>query len=350
MALAVRLRSGDTSALRKAVLSLRPSAGALAWSFVVGEWVAAAQPGAIARDDARALIYHARYLLRSSRPSEALDLCRYVAAARPANELERELFVTIAWAHIGRGEWSEAVASASKAIAADPQEPEAQVAGAIALAGLGHTQPALQALALARALKPDYAFAHYVEGGILSDTGRPAAAAEAFRRCLAIVTASDPALRRAAERQLARALSGGAPAPPVKSSSAPAKPQAALPSPVAAPPPADPNAPAVLKGGSKVYGCDLSLVFVDGLPPRRGRAFYGSRWSGSYEIPLEPGLHELQFTYSITDLFQTSPTVADDKPQAVQFEAKPGRTYRVVAQRVRDYCKPTVVEEVAGKK
>jgi tetratricopeptide (TPR) repeat protein len=54
-ALALRVRSGDVSALKRAVLSTRPSPGSTTWSFVVGNWIIPVQDGGLSTGDATRL-------------------------------------------------------------------------------------------------------------------------------------------------------------------------------------------------------------------------------------------------------------------------------------------------------
>lgn len=72
-ALALRLRDGDVSALREAVLQTRPSRGALSWQFSVARWVIPTSipvdPGQVAH-----ILAEAIFLAEMGRPEEASAL------------------------------------------------------------------------------------------------------------------------------------------------------------------------------------------------------------------------------------------------------------------------------------
>lgn len=71
MALALRLKSGDVTALKQAVLRTRPSLGSQSWSFVVGNWVIPVEQDALTASDAGMLFAEFQYFLELGRLPEA---------------------------------------------------------------------------------------------------------------------------------------------------------------------------------------------------------------------------------------------------------------------------------------
>lgn len=71
-ALAARLKGGDVTALRKAVLETRPHPRAQSWSFVVGGWVIPVERGSMDEVDASLLFAEFEYFLALNRWGEAV--------------------------------------------------------------------------------------------------------------------------------------------------------------------------------------------------------------------------------------------------------------------------------------
>jgi hypothetical protein len=73
-ALALRVKSGDVSALRRAVLETRPSSTAITWSFLVGNWIIPVHEGALDSSDANRLYAEFAGFLARDHYDEA-ELC-----------------------------------------------------------------------------------------------------------------------------------------------------------------------------------------------------------------------------------------------------------------------------------
>lgn len=74
MAIALRLKSGDVSALKEAVLMTRPNPDALTWTFVVGEWIIPTSEYAVTSETIIPLFIQANFLAEQKRYDEAIAL------------------------------------------------------------------------------------------------------------------------------------------------------------------------------------------------------------------------------------------------------------------------------------
>ena len=74
MAIALRLKAGDISALKDAVLTTRPNPNSIKWTFSVGEWLIPTSPGMVRREDLNLLFTEADYFKRIGYDSEAINL------------------------------------------------------------------------------------------------------------------------------------------------------------------------------------------------------------------------------------------------------------------------------------
>ncbi len=83
MAVALRLRAGDTRALRDAVLTTRPPGNAVSWTFLVGDWLIPTSPGMIGNAEAVQLVAHANFLESQSRHDDADALYQKLDRLRP---------------------------------------------------------------------------------------------------------------------------------------------------------------------------------------------------------------------------------------------------------------------------
>jgi tetratricopeptide (TPR) repeat protein len=72
MAIALRLKAGDVTALKEAVLKTRPKPDALTWSFVVGEWLIPTTPGMLQVEDVVPLFTQAVFLQENKRYDDAI--------------------------------------------------------------------------------------------------------------------------------------------------------------------------------------------------------------------------------------------------------------------------------------
>ena len=83
LAIAVRIRSGDVTALKEAVLQTRPRQDALTWKFVVGEWVISTSGNYATLEDVARLFTHARILLKQKRYEECIALSEKIIDLKP---------------------------------------------------------------------------------------------------------------------------------------------------------------------------------------------------------------------------------------------------------------------------
>jgi tetratricopeptide (TPR) repeat protein len=82
-ALAMRLKAGDTQALREAVLKMRPSPEVLTWEFVAAKWLVSLEPGQVKPEEIAPLLQQASFLLEQGRESDALALCDQLLSVIP---------------------------------------------------------------------------------------------------------------------------------------------------------------------------------------------------------------------------------------------------------------------------
>jgi tetratricopeptide (TPR) repeat protein len=82
-ALAIRLKAGDVTALRDAVLASRPSPNELAWGFTIGEWLIPDYVSTVSDKEIGAVTNHAAFLTQKGRHAQAAELYGYIIAARP---------------------------------------------------------------------------------------------------------------------------------------------------------------------------------------------------------------------------------------------------------------------------
>lgn len=74
MAIALRLRSGDVTALKEAVLKTRPNISCLSWRFIVDEWIIPTSYATSKDDDIASLYAQAQFLRKKQHYDDALKL------------------------------------------------------------------------------------------------------------------------------------------------------------------------------------------------------------------------------------------------------------------------------------
>lgn len=83
MALALRLKGGDISALKDAVLNTRPSPDSIHWTFSIGEWVIPTSPGMVRHEDLNSLFVQAHYFQELGYEFEAISLFDKIISLAP---------------------------------------------------------------------------------------------------------------------------------------------------------------------------------------------------------------------------------------------------------------------------
>ena len=83
MAIALRLKAGDVTALKEAVLKTRPKEEALSWGFIIGEWLIPTSFPTMDTSSAVILYAHGEFLFQQKDYDHAIACWRKVAQAYP---------------------------------------------------------------------------------------------------------------------------------------------------------------------------------------------------------------------------------------------------------------------------
>jgi hypothetical protein len=83
MAIALRLKAGDVTALKEAVLKTRPKEDALSWGFIIGEWLIPTSIPTMDTSSAVILYAHGEFLFQQKDYDHAIACWRKVASAYP---------------------------------------------------------------------------------------------------------------------------------------------------------------------------------------------------------------------------------------------------------------------------
>jgi tetratricopeptide (TPR) repeat protein len=83
MAIALRFKSGDVSALKDAALKTRPKLDALRWGFVISEWLIPTSPGMLKMEDVAPLFAQAVFLQEQKRYEDAITLYGKIIELKP---------------------------------------------------------------------------------------------------------------------------------------------------------------------------------------------------------------------------------------------------------------------------
>jgi len=87
MAIALRLKAGDVTALKEAVLTARPKPDVLSWNFVVGEWLIPTSPGMLRMEDIVPLFAQAFFLQEKKYWDDAITLYGKLIELKPEWDL-----------------------------------------------------------------------------------------------------------------------------------------------------------------------------------------------------------------------------------------------------------------------
>lgn len=83
MAIALRLKAGDVTALKGAVLKTRPSLNALRWTFLVAKWIIPTTAGMLNMEDIAQLFAHAVFLQSKKRYDAAIECYSKILQIHP---------------------------------------------------------------------------------------------------------------------------------------------------------------------------------------------------------------------------------------------------------------------------
>lgn len=183
MALATRLKAGDVTALKEAVLKIRPEPLTMVWSFVVGEWIVPTGPDMLQMEDVAPLFSHAAFLKTHGRYQEAISLYSKIIALRPDCELA---YNNRAYVYRLAGKYEQAIEDFNTAIRINPTYSQAYNNRAGIFIYQGQYNEALTDLARALELNPFYAAAYNNRGAVYYNQGRYAHAIEDLSRAIGL--------------------------------------------------------------------------------------------------------------------------------------------------------------------
>jgi tetratricopeptide (TPR) repeat protein len=118
-AIALRLKSGDVTALKEAVLHTRPKPDALSWSFVAAEWLIPTSPEMFRMDDIVALFTQALFLQEKKYHRDAIVLYGKIIEFKPDWNWP---YHNRGLAYADMGEYDKAISDYNKAIEIDPMD------------------------------------------------------------------------------------------------------------------------------------------------------------------------------------------------------------------------------------
>ncbi len=170
MAVALRLRSGDVSALRDAVLKTRPTPDSLSWTFVVGEWIVPTSSALMDEDDLAVLLAQADFLERQQHYDSAIALYSKIVQLRPT-WIGALVNRGNAYA-VGKKEFQRAIDDFSRALEIDPLAAELfQNRGNAYAKGSGDYHRAIADFSRAIALNPELAESYQSRAASYSQLG-----------------------------------------------------------------------------------------------------------------------------------------------------------------------------------
>ncbi|MBC1197475.1 tetratricopeptide repeat protein [Microcystis aeruginosa BLCCF158] len=163
--IALRLNSGDVSALKEAVLVTKPRADSLAWTFIVAEWVIPTSPGAIAPEDIALLFTQAQFLSEQNRHDEAIAIYNKMLEIYPN---DADIYLNRGFEREEQKDYQKAIADYNQAINLNPNNIFAYTFRGGARINLGDYQGAIADFNQAINLNPYDAFA-YINRGLARD-------------------------------------------------------------------------------------------------------------------------------------------------------------------------------------
>ncbi len=224
-ALALRVKAGDVTALRSAVLQTRPSSTSLAWTFIVDDWVIPTDRKSVESADFVQLLAHAGYLQRQKQFTAAEELYAkmlqmapdFAPLLRDLGALREEMgdlqgalealdnavecdpssatvYANRATIHGRRKDFQRALADHNKAIHLNPQLAKCYVDRGVTYASLHQPDDAVADFTKALEINPFINQAYYNRGLVLGrDKGQHQQAVLDFTRAIEINPAFDAA-------------------------------------------------------------------------------------------------------------------------------------------------------------
>jgi tetratricopeptide (TPR) repeat protein len=128
MAIALRLKAGDVTALKKAVFKMRPKPDALSWRFVVGEWLIPTSPEMLKVEDVCGLFIHAESLLKKKYYDDVIALCNQIIGLKPEWDAP---YYTRAYVFDAKDQWDRAMSDLDRVLEINPSSANAYCARSI---------------------------------------------------------------------------------------------------------------------------------------------------------------------------------------------------------------------------
>lgn len=161
IAIALRLKAGDVTALKEAVLKTRPTLEALNWTFVVGEWLISTGPGMLTMEDVVPLFTQALFVQKQQYYDDAITLYGKVIALKPDWDWP---YNNRGNAYAGKGLYDQALADYDKVLELNPWLAEAYTNRGTAYHHKGQYDRAISDFNEALKLNPRFAGAYNNRG------------------------------------------------------------------------------------------------------------------------------------------------------------------------------------------
>ena len=166
MAIALRLKAGDVTALEEAVLNTRPRHDSLSWSFAVTEWLIPTSPEMLKAEDILLLLPHADFLVQNQRYDDAIAFYDKIIQLKP-DCMEALKGKAVVLKRLGRDK--EALIYFERALRENPLDGHTMLGMAMVLTDLDQHAEALRYTNKAIELSPNF-FAWEVRAVILAQT------------------------------------------------------------------------------------------------------------------------------------------------------------------------------------
>lgn len=169
MAIALRLKAGDVTALKEAVLRTRPKPDTLNWSFLVGEWLIPTSPGMIEVEDVASIFSYAVFLQKKERYNDAITLYEKIIHLKPDWDLP---YNNRGLAYRHKGLHEQSIKDFDKALEINPMSLLALNNKGIALSSLGRYEKSIGFFKEALKINPLDAEVWENKGHSLANLGR----------------------------------------------------------------------------------------------------------------------------------------------------------------------------------
>jgi tetratricopeptide (TPR) repeat protein len=125
MAIALRFKAGDVTALKDAVLKTRPKPGALNWGFFISEWLIPTSLEMLRLEDVVTLFSHAVFLHEKERYDDAISLYERVLVSTQEPDLVSQAHYGRGAAYYRKGEYDRAIADFKSCLEIDSKYTDA---------------------------------------------------------------------------------------------------------------------------------------------------------------------------------------------------------------------------------